>query len=169
MAHPLDSTHPLSNTEHQNLFVFELSDDVPPWFLDCPADITQYTGDLYGAVVQWAEPRPADNVDIITPVHRSHSSGDYFTEGAHVIQNVVKDTSGNEGLCEFNVTVETGTIFNEALRTLYTYAFVEICTSGIARTCRVKGSRLTNLGVQCILYITQNSQIKGSKLQKMVT
>ncbi|XP_072022110.1 uncharacterized protein [Amphiura filiformis] len=91
------------NEEYCDFFI-TINDDVAPWFINCPNDTTKYTA-RYGAVVYWDEPTATDNIGIVEPVQRSHLPGDYFQEGVHHIQNVVQDSAGNKGICEFNITV----------------------------------------------------------------
>ena len=83
-------------------------DDVAPWFTNCPNDIIEYAGDMYGAVVEWDEPIAEDNVGIEEPIERTHLPGDYFQEGVHHIENVAQDKAGNEAVCEFTITITAG-------------------------------------------------------------
>lgn len=94
-------------------FIIIFSEDtVPPTISNCPSNLFESvqvgTG---GAVVNWVEPTATDIS--ATTVTSSHTPGSFFPAGTTTtVTYTFRDSSGNEAVCSFTVTVEQGMFFS---------------------------------------------------------
>ena len=89
-----------------SLLALFCSDDEPPSFNICPADVINSTdASLNTSVIYWQEPTITDNVGVATN-DSSHKPGDVFPVGRTKVTYSVSDGAGNTNNCSFVVTVE---------------------------------------------------------------
>lgn len=82
-----------------------LTDNVPPSFTNCPANIYQPTNpNTGGAVAVWSEPGIFDLCGLAS-VTATNASGEVFPEGTNNVTYTAEDNSGNVSTCNFIVTV----------------------------------------------------------------
>jgi gliding motility-associated-like protein len=82
-------------------------DSEAPKFADCPSDIEVDAAiGSCDAVVTWIEPTATDNCSSTITQTSSHVSGDVFPVGTTIVTYTATDSSGNESICEFTVTVK---------------------------------------------------------------
>ena len=85
-------------------------DTTPPTIEFCPNTLTDTIelGLLMDKTVTWIEPRASDISGNVSLASESHLSGDHFMVGRTEVKYVFRDGSGNEALCTFYVTLNTG-------------------------------------------------------------
>ncbi|XP_022107711.1 uncharacterized protein LOC110988484 isoform X2 [Acanthaster planci] len=83
-------------------------DDIPPVIVDCPSDmnVTLPLTQLGGVVVSWVEPSATDSSGVVPSVDRTHQPRQVFPEGATTVTYTFSDSSGNEAVCSFVISVE---------------------------------------------------------------
>ena len=85
-----------------------VTDDEPPTIIDCPEDITVYTGPgstICGQVATWVGPTAVDNCPGAVSLTSSHPPGSTFPVGTTTVTYTATDISGNQSFCYFDVTV----------------------------------------------------------------
>lgn len=94
-------------------YVFHFIDDTtPPEILNCPSDIQEMI-ELGAAdpTIFWVEPRAMD-LSETRIVSQSSSPGQTFPVGSTVVTYIFADTSDNDAICSFTVTVITSKMFD---------------------------------------------------------
>jgi len=89
-------------------FTVTVTDKVFPVISACPANITvNSNAGVCGAVVNWTEPTASDNCTATGDLvwNKSVTPGSTFPIGTTKVTYKVKDESGNESVCNFNVIV----------------------------------------------------------------
>src|SRR5262249_25713736 len=75
--------------------------------LTCPSNITVDASSSRGAVVTFGLPVAVDAVTESVTTSSDHESGSVFPVGQTTVTLSSSDEAGNEGSCEFTVTVNT--------------------------------------------------------------
>ncbi|XP_022082334.1 uncharacterized protein LOC110974776 isoform X2 [Acanthaster planci] len=88
-----------------------VTDNTPPVISNCPNNqaVTAAVG-ATSAVVTWVEPTATDNSGIAVTRLSNASPGDSFNLGSTTVTYTFTDNSGNEAVCSFVVTVNSGTV-----------------------------------------------------------
>ena len=86
-----------------NLLFQLISDDTPPKFLSCPADITAFTGEI----ISWVKPEAFDNVGVRRLIEPYTVNGTIVGTGIHVFTYTAIDWSGNTAQCSFSVEIKS--------------------------------------------------------------
>jgi ELWxxDGT repeat protein len=73
--------------------------------LTCPSNITVDAGSSRGAAVTFGLPTPVDAVSASASVTSDHESGAIFPVGQTTVKLSSADDAGNQGTCEFAITV----------------------------------------------------------------
>jgi MYXO-CTERM domain-containing protein len=82
-----------------------LAADTTPPRLTCPADVTAQSSGVGGAVVTYPPASVRDDSGSAPAVSASPASGTLFPMGASTVTVSATDASGNQGQCNFTVTV----------------------------------------------------------------
>lgn len=94
-----------SNCPRQDSVTVTVEDTTPPSILACPANITvPPETSACEATVSWTPPTAQDNCGSAGLVG-SHSPGDLFAMGVTTVTYVATDSTGNQAMCSFDVTV----------------------------------------------------------------
>ncbi|XP_071819452.1 uncharacterized protein [Apostichopus japonicus] len=82
------------------------SDNTPPTIANCPTNIER-TVELgsSGLPVSWLEPTATDLSGVVTLSVRSNAPGSTFNLGTTIVNYIFIDSSSNEAMCTFSVTV----------------------------------------------------------------
>ncbi|XP_070536967.1 hyalin-like [Ptychodera flava] len=88
-------------------FVVYVRDSEPPYFDDCPENITANTEQGSATVnVSWTAPSASDNSGENVSVTVSHQPGSFFPLGSMDVTYTAEDSYGNQAKCTFTVTVK---------------------------------------------------------------
>ncbi|XP_070549862.1 hyalin-like [Ptychodera flava] len=102
------ATDATGNTGSCNFTITVQDNQVPD--VTCPADITvEYDYGNTTAVVEFSGESVTDNSGEILTVSCQPASNSTFGDGTHKVMCFATDSSGNIGLCYFNVTVQDTT------------------------------------------------------------
>lgn len=84
-------------------------DTTPPTIEDCPSLIERVVElGVQGLIVMWTEPSATDVSGMTMLVDRSHAPGTFFNVGMTQVIYTFTDSSGNEAVCSFLVSITTG-------------------------------------------------------------
>ncbi|XP_019628227.1 PREDICTED: sushi, von Willebrand factor type A, EGF and pentraxin domain-containing protein 1-like [Branchiostoma belcheri] len=90
-------------------FQVEIRDITDPECISCPEDINVFSSNREFAI-QWDEPTWIDNSGNIADVFGSHVPGSLFYWGSpQFVYYIARDNAGNQGFCNFTVTVKQHT------------------------------------------------------------
>lgn len=89
--------------------LFCTGDNTPPTIANCPTNIDR-TVELgsSGLPVSWLEPTATDLSGVVTLSVRSNAPGSTFNLGTTIVNYIFIDSSSNEAMCTFSVTVVPG-------------------------------------------------------------
>lgn len=89
-----------------------VTDTISPVILNCPADLTVYTGPgrlTCNQVASWTPPSASDNCGDVSLIS-DYDPGDLFPVGITTVTYIATDSSGNQAVCEFAVQVIDNTV-----------------------------------------------------------
>ncbi|XP_072046396.1 hyalin-like [Amphiura filiformis] len=92
-------------------FVVQVNQDdtVPPAILSCPSDIDENTElGTHSIRIYWSTPIATDMSGNVSIVSQTHSPGDRFSDGIHIVNYRFTDGNGNEASCSFQVFIQEG-------------------------------------------------------------
>ncbi|MCB0573513.1 MAG: HYR domain-containing protein, partial [Saprospiraceae bacterium] len=103
-------TATLGDCVTQETFTITVMDQTPPYFENCPSDITLNNDPgKCGATVFWTKPVAEDDCGLETVVQSGGlATGSYFSinDSPHEIEYTAIDYMGNETTCRFTVTIQ---------------------------------------------------------------
>ncbi len=91
-------------------FNVTVSDNTPPVFSGCPADITVSSSTSCRAIVNWTEPTVNDNCGGLIIPTSNFKPGDTFESGTTEVIYTVNDNAGNKSTCKFKVIVKNESV-----------------------------------------------------------
>ncbi|XP_038069011.1 mucin-17-like isoform X20 [Patiria miniata] len=93
-------TDAAGNQANCSFVVNVVADDVAPFILNCPSNISLPFGT---DTASWTEPTATDNSGQVPSVDRSHEPGAVFTEDSTMVTYTFTDAMGNQANCVFLV------------------------------------------------------------------